>query len=415
MPTNYTFVSGDHGVHTFTSGVTLSTSGGQTITATDSVTSSIKGNTAVDVTNVAEFAITAPATVAADTPFAVTVTAETSGGSSVATNYLGTVHFSLSDTAAGAVAPFDYTFTTSDQGVHVFTGGLTLAVAGTSTITVSDSTVSGVTGSTTVSVNPTLASQLSLTAPSTATAGTPFSITVEALDPHGSVATSYRGTVHFSSTDDGVGVSLPSDYTFVSGDNGVHVFSSDVTLVSAAYQMVTAEDTSYNAFVGSAIVSVSASSGTHLVLTGQRTISPDVPLTLTATALDTNGNIATGYTGTIHFTTFDSSSVNAEQTITFTGSPTGGTFALIFAGNTSFRHHLHHHVDRAGIQHSKRTQCVDRDRHGQLGRHCHQPDQCQRDFPGQLGKQSSADNDGRKLSQRRHHPSAFRRHRPSWG
>jgi hypothetical protein len=48
-PANYTFVSGDNGSHAFTNGVTMQTSGSQTITATDTVTSSITGFATVTV------------------------------------------------------------------------------------------------------------------------------------------------------------------------------------------------------------------------------------------------------------------------------------------------------------------------------------------------------------------------------
>ena len=48
LPANYTFVDGDNGTHQFT-GVVLNTAGSQTITATDTVTSSITGSTSVAV------------------------------------------------------------------------------------------------------------------------------------------------------------------------------------------------------------------------------------------------------------------------------------------------------------------------------------------------------------------------------
>src|SRR6202043_2576576 len=47
LPSDYTFTTGtgnDNGIHTFASGVTLKTSGSQTATATDTVTSSITGS-----------------------------------------------------------------------------------------------------------------------------------------------------------------------------------------------------------------------------------------------------------------------------------------------------------------------------------------------------------------------------------
>jgi hypothetical protein len=43
VPPDYTFVAGDNGTHTFTNGVILQTAGGQTVTASDTVTGSITG------------------------------------------------------------------------------------------------------------------------------------------------------------------------------------------------------------------------------------------------------------------------------------------------------------------------------------------------------------------------------------
>ena len=48
MPANYTFTSGDNGVHTFT--VTLATAGSQKITATDKTSASLLGGATVNVT-----------------------------------------------------------------------------------------------------------------------------------------------------------------------------------------------------------------------------------------------------------------------------------------------------------------------------------------------------------------------------
>ena len=59
-----------------------------------------------------------------------------------------------------------------------------------------------------------------------------------ALDPYGNVATAYTGTVSISSSDPQA--ALPSSYTFVSGDAGVHGFS--VTLKTAGTQSITATD-----------------------------------------------------------------------------------------------------------------------------------------------------------------------------
>src|SRR5437763_44395 len=75
--------------------------------------------------------------------------------------------------------------------------------------------------------------------PSSTVAGVASSITVAALDAAGNPVTGYLGTVHFASSDGQA--MLPSDYTFVSGDNGVHTFNA--ALKSVGLQSLTATDT----------------------------------------------------------------------------------------------------------------------------------------------------------------------------
>src|SRR5262249_40747371 len=91
-----------------------------------------------------------------------------------------------------------------------------------------------------------------------AVSGTPFDITVTALDPSGNVDTSYQGTVTFSTTDPDSGVVLPGDYTFTTGtggDNGVHTFSGGVTLGTVGDQTLTVTDT-VSGITGSATITV---------------------------------------------------------------------------------------------------------------------------------------------------------------
>jgi hypothetical protein len=80
------------------------------------------------------------------------------------------------------------------------------------------------------------AARFSLTGPVTAGAGVPFTLTLTALDATGSVAPSYSGTVHFSSTDPAA--ILPQNSTLV---DGTGTFSA--TLTSAGFQTITATDT----------------------------------------------------------------------------------------------------------------------------------------------------------------------------
>jgi hypothetical protein len=94
-----------------------------------------------------------------------------------------------------------------------------------------------------------------ITVAPTAVSGTPFDITLTALDLYGNLDTNYQGTVTFSTTDPDTGVVLPADYTFTTGDNGVHTFSGGVTLVTVGDQTLTVTDTA-SGITGSATITV---------------------------------------------------------------------------------------------------------------------------------------------------------------
>jgi hypothetical protein len=133
LPAAYTFTSSDAGVHTFSA--SLQTAGTQSLTATDTVKSSVTGTQSgivISPTNPVRFTVAAPANATTGKPFSITVTAW-DAYNNIATNYTGTVSFTSTDGAA--VLPAPYTFTTADKGVHTFTNGVTLKTAGTQTIT----------------------------------------------------------------------------------------------------------------------------------------------------------------------------------------------------------------------------------------------------------------------------------------
>ena len=72
-------------------------------------------------------------------------------------------------------------------------------------------------------------------------AGAPGSVTVTADDLYGNVATGYRGTVKFSSSD--TNAALPANYTFTAANAGTHTFTNGVTLKTVGTQSITATDT----------------------------------------------------------------------------------------------------------------------------------------------------------------------------
>jgi hypothetical protein len=145
----YTFTPADQGVHTFT--VTLKTAGAQTIGVPDA--SSGSATVSVAPAAVSKLVITAPilstpASVGRNTPFSLTVTAEDPYGN-VVTGYLGTVHFSSTDSQA--TLPANYTFTASDNGVHTF-NNLIMKKRGTQTITATDTQNGSILGTFTLNV-----------------------------------------------------------------------------------------------------------------------------------------------------------------------------------------------------------------------------------------------------------------------
>src|SRR5262249_14195281 len=138
LPADYTFTAADHGVHSFSA--TLRTPGSQSLTATDRMTSSITGSAPVSVVAAAAdpFLVTTSAASPdiAGTAFDVTVTVQDVYRNTV-TGYTGTVHFTSAD-PYGPTLPTDYTFTSSDAGVHTFPGGAALYTAGTWDVTATD-------------------------------------------------------------------------------------------------------------------------------------------------------------------------------------------------------------------------------------------------------------------------------------
>jgi hypothetical protein len=92
-------------------------------------------------------------------------------------------------------------------------------------------------------------------APATVVAGTPFSVTVSAIDQNNAVVTTFTGTVSFSCDD--LAAILPGQYTFNTADNGAHAFDppNGVTMFTAGTRTLTVTDTADN-LTGSATIIV---------------------------------------------------------------------------------------------------------------------------------------------------------------
>ncbi len=183
----------------------------------------------------ARFKVTLPTSVEAGTELTSKVTVLDPYGNTVR-NYFGTVHFVSSD--MNALLPIDYMFDNVDSGVHDFP--ITLRTSGVQTLTVVDQASSTVLGSESVTVSSSTAAIFAVEFPSNVVAGEAATLTVRALDAYGNVATGYRGTVRFGSSDSQAG--LPASYSFANKDLGVATFT--VTLKTAGTHSLTVDDSS---------------------------------------------------------------------------------------------------------------------------------------------------------------------------
>jgi uncharacterized delta-60 repeat protein len=137
--------------------------------------------------------------------------------------------------------------------------------------------------------------------PSSITAGTAATLTVTAHNADGSTNTGYTGTIHFTSSDPQA--ALPADYTFTAADQGVHTFS--VTLKTAGFQSVNITDVSTGYSGEDGALTINPAAASSLIISGLVGLTQGTAYSFTVTAVDPYGNIATGYTGTVTFSTSD--------------------------------------------------------------------------------------------------------------
>ncbi len=250
----YTFGAADQGVHTFS--IAFKTAGSQTLTLLDAAnpaaTSPTQTGIVITPAAAASLSVSLLHGVTAGTAQTFTVTAKDAYGN-VATGYRGPVAFGSSDTKAAL--PAAYTFTAADAGTHTFS--MTFKSSGGQTFSVQDTANAANPAFTSfqrdIAITAAAVASFVVRAPSNATAGVAFSITVQAVDAFGNVVTGYTGKVHFTGTSGG-GNLLPADYTFTAADNGSHVFS--VTFVSTGTQAINVADLANGALKGSTSVKV---------------------------------------------------------------------------------------------------------------------------------------------------------------
>jgi adhesin/invasin len=140
----------------------------------------------------------------------------------IATGYTGTVQFESSDNRA--ILPADYTFTSADSGTHTFVSDIVLKTTGNQTITSTDILDAGLTDISNWTVNAgSTAHFIFLPIDRHQTAGTPFSVTILAVDEYGN-QTDFNGD---ASITDQTGTFL-ADINVVGG-----MATFDVTITAA--------------------------------------------------------------------------------------------------------------------------------------------------------------------------------------
>jgi hypothetical protein len=172
-----------------------------------------------------------------------------------------------------------------------------------------------------VNAVPPPASKFDVTLPAgnSVVAGTPFLVTVQALDSTGNPVTSYSGPASITITSNPADAQGNVPATGTLNSNGFGYFLSTLKTASSYALAATA-----GSFQGtSSAITVTPAAATYFKVAVPSTATTGSSFSGTVTALDAYGNIDTSYSGKVHFTSSDSQAVLPTDT-TLTGGM--GTF-----------------------------------------------------------------------------------------
>ncbi|MCM0083260.1 MBG domain-containing protein [Geomonas sp. Red32] len=337
LPADYSFLPGDNGSHSFSSGAALQTAGHQTVDASDSTAgiTATSNTITINPAGAARLLVAGPATATAGAPLSVTVTVKDGYDNTIA-DYAGTVH--LSSTDGRSVLPADYTFTTggstTDNGVHTFTDLVTLKSSGAQTVTATDTaagTVEGASGSVTVSPAAPAALEF-VQQPATVTAGAPIApaVSVRVVDQYGNTVPGSTVPVTVAIANDPAGGVLAGTTvqdaaagiaTF--GDLSINRNGSGYTLAATADSLAPATSASFDVTVGAL---------DHFDVSTVGTGTAGTPFALTVTAKDASGNTIPDFTGTASLAVSGGSSIAPATTSAFTAGVWSGEVSVLTSG-----------------------------------------------------------------------------------
>jgi hypothetical protein len=304
---HYPFTSGDNGVHTF-AGFKLLTQPSQTITVTDGSKSTT--SSAITVNPPASKLVYTAGTLQSlgidSLSSVITVQRQDLNGNVVSA---GTTNVGLTSSSSNYKFYSDALGTQEITQITIVDGSDSAdfyyrdSSAGTPTLTASSAGLSSITTTFTISAG--AASKLAVSGfPNPTTAGIAGTVTVTAQDQYGNTVPSYTGTVQFTSSDSQA--ALPTDYTFLSTDNGVKTFS--VTLKTAGIQSITATDSVTQSITGSQTnIQVNAAGASQLIFTAGKDQTVEIgtmSTIITVQRQDAYGNPTTsgGLSVTLHTT-----------------------------------------------------------------------------------------------------------------
>ncbi len=241
----------------------------------------------------------------------------------LASSYAGTV--SITSTDPNASLPAHISFT---GGLQTSSPALAFHTMGTWSVTANDTitpSIAGMQNSIVVTSGAATSIRVSgFTNP--VVAGQAGNITLMPYDAFGNLVTNYAGTVYITSSD--AQAVLPPNVSFNSGNLGVQ--HAAVTLETSGLQIIDANDTVNLSVAGNQNhIQVNPNTAVRLALSGFPNISNAGQAgNITVTALDAYGNVATGYTGTPHFTSTDANAILPPNTPFVLGDSGIKTFNL---------------------------------------------------------------------------------------
>jgi uncharacterized protein (TIGR03437 family) len=248
----------------------------------------------VTVLGATHFSVSATTPVTAGSNSTIVVTALDVNNATFS-GYAGIVQITSSD--GQAVLPSNSTLT---SGVGTFM--VTLKTAGTQTVTATD-TVSSITGtSNSITVNPAFASNITTTggSPQSATVGTAFAtpLQITARDQYNNLVNNVEVT--FSSLGGGHGATF-STATVFTNSSGIASTIATANHIVGSYTVRAGGDFSTTF----SLTNNPGPAASLVVAVGSPEVVAGSLFNVTVTALDQYGNVATGYTGTIHFSSTD--------------------------------------------------------------------------------------------------------------